>query len=246
MSDAGYPYAEGGYTLYSNAQCGYTLYSNAQCPYAQRALRAFNAAGVDYQVVEIDLQNKPEWFSKVNPQQKVPTLRTPDGTLLVESLVIAEYVADQFPQAKLLSTDALERAQLRLFIELFSSKFTPYIYRLLTTANKEEQETHKKSMLEGVRLVSQELERQWKRDSGKGGSFWYGTRWSFAEIATASFISNGLATSAHYRGFTIPKTEEYAAFNRWYQEIQKAPQFIEVKPQDAKVIASYKKFVPDA
>lgn len=32
------------------------------CPYAQRAILALNAKQVDYEVVNIDLSNKPEWF----------------------------------------------------------------------------------------------------------------------------------------------------------------------------------------
>ncbi|KAJ2006550.1 hypothetical protein GGI04_000166 [Coemansia thaxteri] len=223
----------------------YTLYSNALCPYAQRALRAFNIAKVPHTVVEIDLKNKPDWYHLVNPQLKVPALRTPDGTILIESLVIAEFIADQFPQARLLSTDATERAQLRLFIELFGSRITPLIYRSLRAATTEEQSEAKQLLLAGVKEVSSELERQWQRNSGKGGPFWYGADFGFAEIATASFVGLLLVPLKHYRGLVIPETEEYAAFNKWVAAFTKDPGFTDVKPNDQALLEAYQKFVAE-
>jgi glutathione S-transferase len=43
------------------------LYSNKSCPWAQRSRIALLEAGVKYEEVEIDLQNKPEWYTaKIN------------------------------------------------------------------------------------------------------------------------------------------------------------------------------------
>ncbi|KAJ2353010.1 hypothetical protein IWW50_003641 [Coemansia erecta] len=233
MSTTEYPYEEN----------GYTLYSNDLCPYAQRALRAFDAAKVPYKLEHIDLNNKPSWYHLVNPQLKVPSLRTPDGTILIESLVIAEFVADQFPDTHLLSTNATERAQLRLFIELFGTRFNPFIYRTLMTANKDEQEKHKQSLIDGLKEISKELERQRERKSGKGGPFWYG-EWGYAEIALSSFVGL-LVPLANYRGFAVPETDEFAAFNRWHQAILQAPGFTKFKPDEQTLNAAYKKFVAD-
>ncbi|KAJ2448347.1 hypothetical protein EV183_005489 [Coemansia sp. RSA 2336] len=234
MNTTEYPYEEN----------GFTLYSNKLCPYAQRALRAFDAAQVPYKLIEIDLKNKPDWYHLVNPQLKVPALRTPSGAFLIESLVIAEFVADQHPEAHLLSADATERAQLRLFIELFATRFNPLIYRALMAADKEEQEKHKQALLDGLKVISKELERQWERPSGKNGPFWYG-QWGYAEVAQSSFVGL-LVPLAHYRGFSVPETEEFAAFNRWHQAILQAPEFTKFKPEDQTLVEAYKKFVPDA
>ena len=43
------------------------LYSNKSCPWAQRSRIALLEAGVKYEEVEIDLTNKPEWYTaKIN------------------------------------------------------------------------------------------------------------------------------------------------------------------------------------
>lgn len=66
------------------------LYSNKSCPWAQRSRIALLEAGVKYEEVEIDLQNKPEWYTaKINNQGKVPVLDF-GGEILIESAVISE------------------------------------------------------------------------------------------------------------------------------------------------------------
>lgn len=81
----------------------FLVYTAKVCPYAQRALLALDEAGVPYQPYEIDLLNKPEWYeSKVNAASKVPVLVLDPGSdkqvNLPESLVIAEYVAEQYEE----------------------------------------------------------------------------------------------------------------------------------------------------
>ncbi|KAJ2233381.1 hypothetical protein H4R99_004575 [Coemansia sp. RSA 1722] len=226
-----YPYEEG----------SYTLYVTKHCPFAQRALRAFYAAKVPYKLVEIDLDNKPTWYHLVNPQLKVPALRLPSGEILIESLVISEYVADQFPEAHLLPTDALERAQLRLFVEIFSSKIVPNLYGALRAASAEEQETKKEGILAGIRDASRQLENQWKRVNNNEG-LWLGDRVSLAEINTVSFV-NQLAAVEIHRGLVVPQSQEYAAFNKWVEAYSARPEYTEYSLADEVIAEKLRKFL---
>lgn len=76
-----------------------TFYNALICPYAQRAAIALKEVGADYETINIDLQNKPDWYKDVNPELKVPAL-TVEGQNLAESLVIIEYINDRFPEKK--------------------------------------------------------------------------------------------------------------------------------------------------
>lgn len=52
-----------------------TLISFPTCPFVQRAVIALNEKGVDFDVIYIDLANKPEWFLEISPLGKVPVLK---------------------------------------------------------------------------------------------------------------------------------------------------------------------------
>ena len=59
-------------------------------PYVQRAVIALTEKGVDFERIDIDLANKPDWFLKLSPLGKVPVLVDGD-TVIFESAVIVEY-----------------------------------------------------------------------------------------------------------------------------------------------------------
>ncbi|MBC8845342.1 glutathione S-transferase N-terminal domain-containing protein, partial [Escherichia coli] len=52
-----------------------TLISFTTCPYVQRAIIALKEKNVDFDVVYIDLANKPDWFLAISPLGKVPVLK---------------------------------------------------------------------------------------------------------------------------------------------------------------------------
>lgn len=66
---------------------------------------------------------KPEWLFEANPTGKVPCLQLvnkPDAPFLYESLLIAEYLDEEYPQNKLYPADPLQKVLEKLWIERFS------------------------------------------------------------------------------------------------------------------------------
>ena len=49
-----------------------TLISSPTCPYVQRAVIALKEKHVEFDVVYVDLQDKPDWFLDISPLGKVP------------------------------------------------------------------------------------------------------------------------------------------------------------------------------
>ena len=97
-----------------------TLISHRLCPYVQRAVIALEELDIDYQRVDIDLDNPPDWFLKLSPLGKVPVLVVDNETVLFESAVIAEYINER-GAGELLATDSLQRARQRAWIEFASA-----------------------------------------------------------------------------------------------------------------------------
>jgi len=102
-----------------------TLISSPTCPYVQRAVIALKEKRVEFDVIYIDLKNKPDWFLAISPLGKVPQLRVErDGeppAIIFESAVILEYLEETVPGEKLHPADPLLRAQHRGWIEFASN-----------------------------------------------------------------------------------------------------------------------------
>ncbi|KAK2587737.1 hypothetical protein KPH14_003846 [Odynerus spinipes] len=96
------------------------LYSMRFCPYAQRIHLVLDAKNIPYDVVYVNLIQKPEWLLEKSPFGKVPCIELEGGETLCESLIIAEYLDEAYPNNKLYPTDPLAKAKDKLLIKRFN------------------------------------------------------------------------------------------------------------------------------
>ena len=96
-----------------------TLYTAERCPYAARARIVLAEKRLDYDAVEIDLDDRPAWIHEKNPLGRVPVYEEEGGLVLPESRVIMEYLDERYPEPALLPADPAERALARLWLERF-------------------------------------------------------------------------------------------------------------------------------
>ncbi|WP_332689719.1 glutathione S-transferase family protein [Devosia sp.] len=102
----------------------YTLISFKLCPYVQRVAIALAEKGITFDLVYVDLANKPDWFTAISPLGKVPLLKVGDGDLsavLFESNVILEYLEDIGTGRPMHPAAPLQRAIHRAWMEFGSS-----------------------------------------------------------------------------------------------------------------------------
>lgn len=100
-----------------------TLISHHLCPYVQRAVIALAEKNVPFQRIDIDLSQKPDWFTALSPLGKVPVLKVSDGKTeeaIFESAVILEFL-EETQQPALYPEDPLARARQRAWIEFGSA-----------------------------------------------------------------------------------------------------------------------------
>jgi glutathione S-transferase len=96
-----------------------TLYTAERCPYAARARIVLAEKRLDYDAVEIDLDDRPAWLYEKNPLGRVPVYEEEGGLVLPESEVIMEYLEERFPEPALWPADPAERALARLRLRRF-------------------------------------------------------------------------------------------------------------------------------
>jgi stringent starvation protein A len=100
------------------------LYSGTTDPFSHRCRIVLYEKGMDFQVVDVDLFNKPEDIAVINPYNRVPVLVDRD-LVLYESNIINEYIDERFPHPQLMPPDPIMRAKARQLLhtlehELFS------------------------------------------------------------------------------------------------------------------------------
>lgn len=84
------------------------LYSGTTCPFSQRCRFVLFEKGMDFEIRDVDLFNKPEDISVMNPYGQVPILVERD-LILYESNIINEYIDERFPHPQLMPADPVMR-----------------------------------------------------------------------------------------------------------------------------------------
>jgi glutathione S-transferase len=101
------------------------LYDAPRCPYAARVRIVLAEKGVEVDVVEIDLSDRPDWLYEKNPKGRVPVLEEDDRPL-AESAVLMEFLEERYPEPALLPSDPADRAAVRLLIFRADELTDPY------------------------------------------------------------------------------------------------------------------------
>ncbi|XP_074101708.1 pyrimidodiazepine synthase-like [Cotesia typhae] len=96
------------------------LYSMRFCPYAQRVHLVLDTKKIPYDVVYVNLTDKPEWLIEKSPLGKVPCIEFEDGQVLYESLIIADYLNEAHPEPNLYPSDPKAKAKDKILIERFN------------------------------------------------------------------------------------------------------------------------------
>lgn len=105
------------------------LYSGTTCPFSQRCRLVLFEKGMDFEVRDVDLFNKPEDISTMNPYGQVPILVERD-LILYESNIINEYIDERFPHPQLMPADPLMRARARLMLFNFEKELFVHVHAL--------------------------------------------------------------------------------------------------------------------
>jgi stringent starvation protein A len=105
------------------------LYSGTTCPFSHRCRFVLFEKGMDFEIRDIDLFNKPEDISVMNPYGQVPILVERD-LILYESNIINEYIDERFPHPQLMPADPVMRARTRLFLYNFEKELFIHVAAL--------------------------------------------------------------------------------------------------------------------
>jgi len=184
-----------------------TLFSARACPFAHRTRLALAEKRLNFELVEIDLQNKPAWFHTVSSYGKVPALQH-GSVRVVESAIVNEYLDEVFPEPALLPKLAGERARARIWIDYANTRFVPAWGALDATTDDAERTAARESLLEALEYI----ETQGLQKSSGNGPYWFGENLSLVDLSFYPWFERWAALE-HYRG-ALP-IEKFERLRRW-------------------------------
>ena len=129
------------------------LYSSRGCPYAHRTRIVLAEKKIPYELIEVDLKNKPKDLLEVNPYAKVPALIDGDG-IIYESAIVNEYLDEKYPATRLMPGDHLLRARIRIWIDFINSRLHPAAHDF---THDKEPEKAKERMHKHLQTLDQEM-----------------------------------------------------------------------------------------
>ncbi len=102
------------------------LYSGTTDPFSHRCRIVLYEKGMDFQVIDVDLFNKPEDIAVINPYNRVPVLVERE-LILYEPNIINEYIDERFPHPQLMPPDPIMRARARQLLHTMEKEIFSYI-----------------------------------------------------------------------------------------------------------------------
>ena len=141
----------------ANRRLAMTLYSGDTCPYSHMVRIVLAEKGINYDLIEVDLNNTPEDLKDLNPYNEVPTLVDRD-LVLYEHQVIMEYLDERFPHPPLMPVDPVARARNRLMVQRIERDWFKLFVEL--NRNKDAAESVRAELRDGLISISPIFEQK--------------------------------------------------------------------------------------
>ena len=195
-----------------------TLYSGTTCPFSQRCRIVLFEKGMDFQVIDVDLTNKPEDLAVINPYNRVPVLVERD-LVLYEANIINEYIDERFPHPQLMPADPVMRARARLFLHNFEEQMFDHIADI-ESSNAKVAEKARTIVRDNLTQIAPIFNKQ---------EYMLGDEFSMLDVAIAPLLWR----LGHY-GIELPK--QAAPLLKYAERIFSRPAYIEAMTPSEKAM----------
>jgi RNA polymerase-associated protein len=186
-----------------------TLYSGTTDPFSQRCRIVLHEKGMDFQIIDVDVDHKPEDLAVINPHNRTPVLVERD-LVLYESNIINEYIDERFPHPQLMPADPVARARARLFLYQVEKDIFSHV-EALEKGTERQREKARAAVSDSLSQIAPMFVKQ---------KYWFGDEFSMLDVA----ISPLMWRLDHY-GINLPK--QAAPLMKYAERLFSRPAYIE-------------------
>jgi RNA polymerase-associated protein len=154
------------------------LYSGTTCPFSHRCRLVLHEKGMDFQIIDVDLLDKPEDLAILNPYNQVPVLVERD-LILYESNIINEYLDERFPYPQLMPVEPAMKARVRLLLHRFEAEIFSHVHILEKKLGEVQEEEARTAIREALIQLAPFFEKK---------QFLIGDEMTIVDIALAPLL----------------------------------------------------------
>lgn len=198
-----------------------TLYHLPLSPFCRKVRIVLAEKSLDFTLETEKVWERRPHFLNMNPAGQVPVLQDLNGTIVVDSRVICEYLEEAYPEHILIGKTPTQKAETRRLIAWFDEKFDRDVTRnLLFERTLKRQLGHGGPDSAALRVGSQNIHIHleyitWLSDRR---NWLAGDHFSLADIAAASHLS-----CLDY--LSVVPWEKHPGAKDWYARIKSRPSF---------------------
>jgi glutathione S-transferase len=196
------------------------IYTTEICGWAKRNILVCLEKDLEYSLVNVNENGKkPDWFLQMTPYGKTPVIRH-DGCVVFESLIMNEYLNENFPGRDLMPSTAGERAQARNWMHYCDNMLVPQLKNIAQAQVNSADEIQ-----EHVDTISKSLTYIEERGfpAGSDFPFWFGKELSLLDICYDTFFD---ALSVTEEIINEPILGDFTAHASWRQALLAHPNMI--------------------
>lgn len=214
-----------------------TFYTHTLCPYAERVWLTLLEKGTEFQLVQIDLSDKPRWYRSINSSGLVPAVEY-DGAFHTESMDICRWIDANLEGPALMPLDDSGRQQAE---SLLRSKDSIISAGLMLASGSDSRSWGIGSRPTGAQRKGFESSLQALATSLQqhGGPFLLGQQLTLADLALLPFMERFDLVMQEFLSMRL-ETMHAGAIHSWLQAMQDRPACQTASPDSSLLLEAYR------
>ncbi|CAN6565666.1 unnamed protein product [Malus baccata var. baccata] len=184
------------------------------CPFSQRVLLTLEEKKVPYKLHLINLSDKPQWFTEVNPEGKVPVVKF-DDKWVADSDVIVGIIEEKYPEPSLKTPPEFASVGSKIF-----GSFVTFL------KSKDPNDGSEQALLTELKAFDEHLKAH--------GPYIAGEKVTAADLSLAPKLYHLKVALGHFKKWTVPA--DLTHYHKYTELLFSRESFAKTAPAEEKYV----------